>query len=258
MHRFVTAAEVRAWGLDRLTCTGLRGAPPRRLPGVRGCALAAVALLAFGHGCGVDLFSPWIVQSLRAELSADLDGAGQRPEKDALIWCQQDGSTVEQGMSHDTAVTDAVTAGTLAYPARVFAEVVDWTTTEAATVIRMSDGSEWNLMGSDRIAKYSALLGFSKLYRQPIILMVDKQTQAIGMIFWTMRGVPEVTVDARDETVLQVLVPPSARVLRLNRDRTWFERSRSLLIEAEAQGLRVWIGYDSVSNEIVAVRRPTD
>lgn len=113
-------------------------------------------------------------------------------------------------------------------------------------------------MGSDRIAKYSALLGFSKLYRQPIILMVDKQTQAIGMIFWTMRGVPEVTVDARDETVLQVLVPPSARVLRLNRDRTWFERSRSLLIEAEAQGLRVWIGYDSVSNEIVAVRRPTD
>jgi len=132
----------------------------------------------------------------------------------------------------------------------------------------MSDKSEWTLAGEDRINKDRinkdrALLDLSKDVKEPILLAVDKRSQDIGMIFSTMIGVPKFNGETADGKQLQVSVPPSMRIFRLQKDRPWFNTVKAAITTAPkpadpANRPKLGIAFDSETSEIVDVRPASD
>ena len=163
----------------------------------------------------------------------------------------------------DGNATDKVTAGTEAYPDRVFAHVAQWTAAGGTATITLSDHSEWILAGDERIHRHAPLLDLSRDNRRPLLLAADKTTRQIGMIYSTVAGVPEFYGETVDGRELLVSVPPSMRVFRLPTDRPWFDNVKVAITDAQrsadpAKPKQWWIAFDSRTSEIVDVRPATN
>ena len=154
---------------------------------------------------------------------------------------------------------DKVKAGTMAHPDRVFGHVTQWLVAGDTAEITMSDSSEWILAGKERVAQTAALLDLSRDRERPLLLAVDEATRQIGMVFSTMKGVPEFYGETADGQGLQVSVPPSMRVFRLLRSRPWFDEVRAEITRASETAdspdrQQWWVAFDSETGEIVDVR----
>lgn len=155
--------------------------------------------------------------------------------------------------------TDLVKSGTDQHTDRVFGHVAEWSATGGTAKITMSDQSAWTLSGEDRIKKYRALLDLSKSSQVPLLLAVNTKTRQVGMIFSTMTGKPELWGETADKKQLQVSIPPSMRIFRLQKDRPWFNEVRMAIDKANKPAdpvvpQKYWISFDSPTNEVIDVR----
>ena len=82
------AAYVGREGLEALIHKAMGGAQRQRFTTVRGAVLVTLLMFAFGHGCGVDPFYPWIAKSLKNDTQPDPDARARRLEKNALTWLE--------------------------------------------------------------------------------------------------------------------------------------------------------------------------
>ncbi len=80
------AAYVGKAGLEALIRKGIVGAQRQRFTTMRGAALVATLMLAFGCGCGIDPLYPWIGKTLNNEAIANPDDKAKHLEKKAVIW----------------------------------------------------------------------------------------------------------------------------------------------------------------------------
>lgn len=161
-------------------------------------------------------------------------------------------------MPQDNMIIDRVKVGTELHRDRAFGVVTDWKIDADAAAIRLADDSKWVLAVQD-IETYRSLIELSLNNLKPILLAVDKETRKIGMIFPTMLGTPELNGQTPDGRQIQISVPPSPRVFRLRKDRTWFDAviiavTHTQNIRDPEQPQKFWIAYDPVTSEIVGVR----
>ena len=161
-------------------------------------------------------------------------------------------------MPQENDITSRVTAGTEANRDNVFGFVTEWVAGVRPAKIKLNDDSEW-FLADDSINMYRMLIELSRDHKKPILLAVDKESKMVGMIFSTMIGVPELNGEIGDGKQIQVRVPPSPRVFRLQKDRPWFNAVKAAIIGTQnlsdpTKSHNFWIAFDSVESEIVDVR----
>jgi hypothetical protein len=72
--------------IEQLIDEAIEAARSAELLTVRGAALTAVLMFAFGHGCGNDPLYPWISRTLTDPAITDAVARAKRLEKKALTW----------------------------------------------------------------------------------------------------------------------------------------------------------------------------
>lgn len=163
-------------------------------------------------------------------------------------------------MSNNQDTTSKLDQNTDSLSERVFGHVLSWTVFTDVCKITLSDKTVWVIRGNKKISRYSHLLDFSMQSKEPILLIVNNQTKEISDIFPTIKGVPKLYRKSPNGKELWFTIKSSPRIFKLYKDRPWFERVKNLITHSNEvtnpQNERdLWIGYDSVTGEVIDVWR---